>query len=206
MYEVELKVPADLERVAAALRERGAERDGAVEQVDTYYDAPHRDFAETDEALRIRRETPVVDDDRDSVGGDDVGPGADAGAADATESSTAAVTYKGPLVEQASKTREEFETGVDDAAAMAGVLEGLGFSPAATVEKERTRFRLDGFTVALDRVAGVGEYVEVEAEAAEADRESVREGAAALLRDLGLDPEEQVRTSYLGLALGEGRE
>lgn len=190
MYEVELKVSADLDRVATTLRDRGAERLGAVVQVDTYYDAPHRSFAETDEALRIRRETPASGGE----GGADAGTDADP---------TTEVTYKGPLVEQASKTREEFETAVADGEAMAAVLDGLGFEPAATVEKERRRYRLAGYTVTLDRVTDVGEYVEVEAAAGEDEIESVRAGATDLLRDLGLDPDEQVRTSYLGLRLGD---
>ena len=178
MYEVELKLRADHERVRAALADRGATEAGRVEQVDTYYDAPHRDFAETDEALRIRRET-----------------------VDGGGRTEARVTYKGPLVEAASKTREEHETGVDDGETMAAVLESLGFSPAATVEKSRERFRLDGYAVTLDDVAGLGEFVEVEREAPESDLEAVREGAAEVLRSLGLDPDEQVRTSYLGLLL-----
>ncbi|MFC7070302.1 class IV adenylate cyclase [Halobaculum lipolyticum] len=184
MYEVELKVRADHDAVRARLASLGAERTRRVEQVDTYYDAPHRDFAETDEALRLRRETR-----RDGDAGEATG---------ATETK---VTYKGPLVETESKTREEFETAVADADAAEGILAGLGFEPAATVEKERAFFGHDGYTVALDRVAGLGEFVEVEREAAETDVESVREGVYGVVRDLGLDPDEQIRTSYLGLLL-----
>ena len=67
----------------------------------------------------------------------------------------------------------------------------------------RTRIRFDheGYTITLDTVAGLGEYVEVETES-----ESVapaREGAVALLSELGLDPSDQIRTSYLGLLLAE---
>ncbi|GAB7093347.1 class IV adenylate cyclase [Halolamina litorea] len=178
MYEVELKVAADHERVRAALDDAGAEAVDRIRQVDTYYDAPHREFAETDEALRLREET-------DLDGGE----------------TTVKMTYKGPLVEAASKTREEHETAVTDGDAAAGILDGLGFEPAATVEKQRERFALDGYTVTLDSVDGVGAFVEVEREASEDAVESVREGAQALMRDLGLDPDDQIRTSYLGLLL-----
>jgi adenylate cyclase class 2 len=191
MYEVEMKVRADHGSVRERLAEAGADPLGGVRQVDTYYDAPHRDFAETDEALRIRRETPA--DGAAEVDEDDTD--ADTGAR---------VTYKGPLVEQESKTREEHETGVDDGAELDAALRGLGFSPAATVEKERERYALDGYTVTLDRVEGLGEFVEVEREAKEADIETVREGAAAVLERLGLDPEAGIRTSYLGLLLEAG--
>jgi adenylate cyclase class 2 len=181
MYEVEVKVRADHDAVERALRERGADSLGAVVQEDTYYDAPHRDFAETDEAFRIRRE-------RDG---------------DASGEPTAKVTYKGPLLEDESKSREEFETGVADGETMAAIAEHLGFEPAATVRKERARFELDGFTVTLDSVDGLGEFVEVETETDDDDAiATAREGARDVLADLGLDPDEQIRTSYLGLLLG----
>lgn len=178
MYEVELKVPATHEDVRPRLSTLGAERVGSVRQVDTYYDAPDRDFAATDEALRVRRETPEDGDPR------------------------AVVTYKGPLVEEASKTRREAETGVADADAMADVLEGLGYEPAATVRKDRERFACGRYEVVLDAVDGLGEFVEVEAETEE-EVGPVREGAEAVLADLGLDPDDAIRTSYLGLLLAE---
>ena len=174
MYEVELKIRADHDPVRERLAATGADPRGTVEQEDVYYQHPTRDFGETDEALRLRRET---DDD----------------------GSTTVVTYKGPLVEAASKTREEFETGVDDGATMERLLEELGFEPFETVEKRRERFELEGYTVTLDAVTGLGEYVEVETEAEAV--ESAREGAIDLLSELGLDPDDQIRTSYLGLLL-----
>lgn len=177
MYEVEVKVTADHEAVEARLHELGATREASLVQRDTYYNAPHRDFAETDEALRIRRETRSGEE-------------------------TARVTYKGPLVERESKTREEHEVAVADGAEMAAILDSLGFTSVETVEKERDRYALEGYTVTVDAVAGVGEFVEVETEAEEADIESARKGVYAILRELDLDPDEQLRTSYLELLLG----
>jgi adenylate cyclase class 2 len=187
MYEVELKVRADHGAVRDRLDALGATRAGRVRQVDTYYDAPHRDFAETDEALRVREETA------------EPGTGSDGGQGGEIETR---LTYKGPLVEQESKTREEAETAVADPGAMRAVLDGLGFEPAATVEKERDRYQVEGYTVTLDTVDGLGEFVEVETEVgSEPEVEAAREEAAALLERLGLDPGEGIRTSYLGLLL-----
>lgn len=174
MYEVELKLETEHGPVRERLSELGAEPLGRVRQVDTYYDAPHRSFAETDEALRVREERS----------GDERWVG---------------VTYKGPLVEAESKTREEHETAVEDGEEMRAVLEGVGFAPAETVEKERERFTYGEYTVTLDTVDGLGEFVEVETEAEAVDE--AREGAIAVLRELGLDPDEQVRASYLGMLL-----
>lgn len=180
MYEVEVKVPADHDAVRERLAAVGAESLGMVTQRDTYYDAPHRSFAETDEALRIRRIHEEVTADA---------PG------------ETRVTYKGPLVDAASKTRREHETGVDDGETMDSLLGALDFEPAAVVEKERERFGLGEYTVTLDAVTDLGEFVEVETESANV--EAAREGAFELVRDLGFDPDDQIRTSYLGLLLDE---
>jgi len=197
VYEVELKLRAGHGRVRERLDALGAEPLGRVEQVDTYYDAPHRSFAETDEALRVREERT----DGDRANGD--GTDGDRTNGDGTDGDrTIRITYKGPLVEAASKTREEHETTVGDGAETRAILDGLGFAPAATVRKERERFAYEGYTVTLDTVEGLGEFVEVETEAEAV--EAAREGAVAVLRELGLDPDEQVRTSYLGLLLDAG--
>ncbi|WP_276253461.1 class IV adenylate cyclase [Halomontanus rarus] len=185
MYEVEVKVPADLEAVRRRLRALDAESLGAVAQEDTYYDAPHRSFPETDEALRIRRESGV-----DERGEDD--------------DAIARVTYKGPLVDDDSKTREELETVVGDDETFDGILSSLGFEPVPTVRKERERFVLEAFdeyTITLDAVDGVGEFVEVETDATESELEAARDGAYAVLERLGLEPDDQLRTSYLELLL-----
>ncbi|MFB6280915.1 MAG: class IV adenylate cyclase [Haloferacaceae archaeon] len=172
MYEVELKVPAAHGPVRDRLEAAGATALAETVQRDTYYDAPHRDFAETDEALRVRR----TDDG-------------------------ARLTYKGPLVEDAGKTRREHETAVADADETAAVLEGLGFEPAATVEKRREAWRLDGYEVVLDDVTDLGQYVEVERAVPESGIDPAYRGAEQVLRELGLDPADAIRTSYLGLLL-----
>lgn len=180
MYEVELKVRAEHGPVRERLAALGADPVDAVLQRDTYYDAPDRSFAETDEALRIRRERP-------RNGGE-------------TET---AITYKGPKVDDESKTREEHQTGVTDPAAAEGILEGLGYEAAATVRKERERFAVEELTVTLDDVDGLGTFVEVELDVeTESAVPEARDRAFEALETLGLDPEEGIRTSYLGLRLG----
>jgi adenylate cyclase class 2 len=197
MYEVEMKVRVDGAGVRERLADAGASRSATVFQEDTYYDAPHRAFAETDEALRVRRE---------AVLGADAPLGVDA-VADALEDGSfdARVTYKGPLVDDASKTREEFETGVADGATMARVFEELGFSAAATVAKRRERWTLSGVTVTVDDVADLGTFVEAETETDADGVDAGRERVADALGMLDLDPDAQIRTSYLGLLLdGDG--
>ena len=181
MYEVELKCRTDHEALREQLDSVGADYVDSRTQNDTYYSAPHRDFAETDEALRIRYEQPA---DGEPI---------------------TKLTYKGPLVEQKSKTRKEHETVVDDDEAITGILSGLGFEPAARVEKNREFYALDGYTITLDSVTELGEFVEIEQETTEDEIEAVREGAVDLLSKLGVDPGDQIRTSYLGLLLATER-
>ncbi|QSG14591.1 class IV adenylate cyclase [Halapricum desulfuricans] len=179
MYEVELKLRADHDRVRERLEALAAERVQSLTQADTYYDAPHRDFAATDEAVRVREETR--DGDR-----------------------VTRITYKGPKIEAESKTREELETTVGDGETVRELFESLGFEPVATVRKDREYFTVSGLTVTLDTVEDVGEFVEVETDVETADGvEPAREAAVELLVDLGLDLDNQLRTSYLELLLAD---
>ncbi len=174
MIEVEVKVRADIDEVRQRLEEIGAERHGSKTQVDTYYSAPHRDFAETDEALRIRR----LDGET-------------------------RLTYKGPKLDTQTKSREEFELEVGDDDTMDSVLTSLGFEEFETVRKEREVYEVDGYHVLLDDVDGVGEFVEVEREADEASLDDARDGVKHVLEEVGLDPGDSITTSYLGLLVSQ---
>ncbi|WP_096391713.1 class IV adenylate cyclase [Halopenitus persicus] len=202
MYEVELKVAADVAAVRDRLASTDADRLETIRQVDTYYDAPDRDFAATDEALRVRVERPIEATGEDGDDDEQGGEGGEHETDDDVPAARTKVTYKGPLVDEASKTREERETVVADGEEMAAILDGLGYTPAATVEKRREFYRIDGYTLTLDRVDDVGEFVEIERDVETVDGiEAARDRARKLLRELGLDPDDQIRTSYLGLLL-----
>lgn len=179
MYEVELKFPlADAARLIPQLESLRAWRGEPVRQCDTYFAHPQRDFAATDEALRIR-----------SVGQQNC------------------LTYKGPKIDPQSKTRREIEVsfaeGPAAACQLADVLKLLGFREVRTVSKIRVPYQVpwEGRTVelALDDVDGLGPFVELEVQAGEAQRESARDSLLRLARQLGLDKSE--RRSYLCLLL-----
>ena len=141
-YEVENKFRVnDMHRWEERLQQLGAEFGPAVEQTDVYFAHPTRDFAATDEALRIRR-----------IGQRNW------------------VTYKGPKVDQATKTRHELELplaeGEEYVARYSELLESLGFRTVAEVCKLRRRgqCRWDDWSVeiALDEVAQLGHFIELE--------------------------------------------
>jgi len=125
MIEVEVKVRADHEKIRPILKKIEAVKSKVETQSDTYFAAPHRDFAKTDEALRIRLE------DGKSV-----------------------LTYKGPKLDGVSKTREELETPVDEVI-FTRILHALGFSEAGKVRKNREFFKAGEITVSLDAVEGL---------------------------------------------------
>ncbi|WP_445474303.1 class IV adenylate cyclase [Methanococcoides methylutens] len=132
MIEIEIKVRAGHGPVRDRILEMGALKVRTEDHLDVYYNAPHRDFAETDEALRLR-----------SVNGG------------------TRMTYKGRKLDSVSKTREEFETPVDGTAAK-GILLSLGFFESGIVKKTRDIYRYGDITICLDSVEGLGEFVEVE--------------------------------------------
>ena len=178
-YEVEQKFRvASLGPVAARLTVLGAVTAGELSQSDQYFAHPDRDFAQTDEALRIR-----------SVGEKNY------------------VTYKGPKVDTTTKTRRELElplaTGSAGRDQFAELLEALGFRRVAEVRKRRMLYALGygdrSVEVALDDVDRVGQFVELELSADEAGLAPARECLAALAAELGLSANE--RRSYLEMLL-----
>ncbi|WP_305063974.1 class IV adenylate cyclase [Methanococcoides sp.] len=132
MIEIEVKVRAEHAPVKDRVIKLGAQKVRTEDHVDVYYNSPHRDFAKTDEALRLR-----------SVDGG------------------TRMTYKGKKLDEVSKTREEFETPVDGVAAR-GILNALGFFESGVVKKTRDIYKYDDITICFDNVEGLGEFVEVE--------------------------------------------
>jgi len=73
------------------------------------------------------------------------------------------LTYKGPAAVSRYKSREEVETRVPDAAAIAVILERLGFRPIFRYEKYRTEYgHPDGGGVATLDETPIGVFMELE--------------------------------------------
>jgi adenylate cyclase class 2 len=178
-FEVEQKFPVD---DVAALQQRlldcGVHWDESVAQADRYFAHPCRDFARTDEALRIRQ-----------IG------------------SCNCITFKGPKIDASTKTRREIELPLPDGPSAADawqeLLLALGFTPVASVRKVRRPGVLSwqdaAVHVALDDVPEVGQYVELELLADAGTLDAARERILSLARHLGLSDAE--RRSYLELLL-----
>jgi len=181
-YEVELKFPVpDFRAFSQKLSDQAVLISPAQEEIDLYLAHPSRDFAKTDEALRLRRK------------------------GDANY-----VTYKGPKIDATSKTRREIELplgpGAVSLASWTALLEAVGFRPAAEVRKSRRKATIpwQGREVeaSLDEVDGVGTFVEFELQAEQSGVEAARNCIQSLAQSLGLTQGE--RRSYLELLL-EGK-
>jgi len=195
VYEVEQKYPvADVAALEARLAGVAAGWHGVVEQADRYFGHPNRDFAATDEALRLRRTDDGV-----------------------------WITWKGPRLDASAKTRREIELPLAEAAvpAAAGgapavaasppatldrwtdLLEALGFRRVREVAKRRRLATVawDGvlIDVAIDYVAGLGDFVEFELQADAAGIALAATRVESLARHLGCTcPEPR---SYLEMLL-----
>ncbi|HPM26354.1 MAG TPA: class IV adenylate cyclase, partial [Methanothrix sp.] len=106
------------------------------------------------------------------------------------------LTYKGPKIDRATKSRLELTVRIDDVPQMKEILGHLGFVFSATVRKQRRKYSYQDVTLALDDVEGLGSYVEVEARA-EADIEEQRRKVLEVMGELGLH--ESITSSYLEL-------
>lgn len=178
-YEVELKFRRTAgDGLEERLRDMGAVPAAPVEQRDAYFIHPVRDFAQTDEAFRIR-----------------------------SEGEQNRLTYKGPKIDPATKTRQELEIpfaeGVEARRQMTAMLEALGFRENMTVVKRRRSCEIEwegrAVEVVLDEVERVGEFVELETVAAEQDWPAARDALQRLAGHLELHSSE--RRSYLEMLL-----
>ncbi len=173
MIEVEVKAHTpDISNVARKLRAIGAQWIKEESQEDLYFNAPHKDFAKTDEALRVRK---VADD----------------------QFKKTFITYKGAKMDELSKTRVEIEIGVEDPLRAAAIFENLDFRAVATVKKHRTIYSFDDLIITLDRVQGAGDFVEIEKDIEEGeDYQEVLNHIFAVYEKLGIT-EGFERRSYL---------
>lgn len=166
MIEVEVKARAKPDTLER-IKSLGATFVGVENHRDLYFASPLRDFRKSDEALRIR-----------------------------IKEEGARLTYKGPKLDQETKTRKELTVKIDSPEEMVEILSALGFMLSAEVRKRRTKYALGDVTFALDEVEGLGSFLEVEAKG-EADWKKQRRAVLSLQEKLGLG--ESIRSSYLEL-------
>ena len=179
VYEVELKFPvADASAMEPKLIGLAARFREPAEQTDRYFLHPCRDFARTDEALRLRRVGDEVE-----------------------------LTWKGPRIDSAAKTRQEIllplPSGHRTVDEWTELLSALGFRVLAEVVKRRHAARIlwQGAEVAaaIDHVEGLGNFLELEILAQQGEIPVATACIESLARELQCGASE--RRSYLELQI-----
>jgi len=161
MLEVEIKAKVKIEGIERKLSTLGAKLLGEENQRDVYFSHPCRDFKKTDEALRVRK----IKDEY-------------------------FLTYKGPKLDQETKTREEIQIKVNGQ--IFELLKKLGFSKVKEVDKKRRIYEWDNLRICLDRVKNLGEFLEIESKLWK-DKRKIFE----LLKKLDISTKRLIRKSYL---------
>jgi len=179
-FEVEVKYRGwDRGTLVRKLQALGAVGEEEVEQEDLYLGHPARDFAQTREALRLRRSGESI-----------------------------RITYKGPRRPGPTKTRKEIEISLGEGSEqylrLRELFEVLGFEPVAVIRKRRECHHLTyqgrSLEIALDTAEGLGDFVEIEAFAeSELELPAVQQTVLELGRELGLQDVEP--RSYLRMVL-----
>lgn len=179
MIEVEVKLPvADLNEIKGILLKSGFKETGYIEERDTYFDDRQGDRRANDEALRVRETKEYR-----------------------TGNIRSQINFKGKKLDTHTMTREELETGVEDAEICRKILRAIGYIPAdPEVFKERITLRKEPVTACLDNVHGLGKFLELEILAdGEAEKEAALREIENILNDLGYQIADTVRTSYLSM-------
>lgn len=142
-FEIEIKVKVEsLDPIRNNLETHSCEKIADQDEYDLYFNSPFRDFAKTDEALRLRY-----------VKNQKIG-----------KPMPPCITYKGPKVgREGFKAREELIVDLSSGDEFAKILEKLGFTKTAEVIKHREIYQCENAIVTLDDLKGVGCFSEIEA-------------------------------------------
>ncbi|MBI5466477.1 MAG: class IV adenylate cyclase [Candidatus Kerfeldbacteria bacterium] len=138
--EIELKFPLrDVPAEVAFLNAQAKPQKQADRQKDTYYIPAHRNFLDYTypyEWLRLRETTRGVQ-----------------------------LTYKHFYPENTKQTDycDEFQTSITDGEALKKILASLNFKEIIVVEKTRSTWEYKDVEIAIDEVAGLGPFIELEA-------------------------------------------
>ncbi|MCR5420694.1 MAG: class IV adenylate cyclase [Lachnospiraceae bacterium] len=177
MIEVEIKIRIEPDKARESLIKNGFIGSDHVKETDIYFDNKNQDIRLNDNALRIRT---IIWPDSDKT--------------------QRLITFKGKRSDCSSMTRPEFETAIDSDTCMTKIFNALGYhSVSPSVIKERILFRKDNINACLDKVDGLGYFLELETISDEADKDKALSKLWNTLTALGYSPKDSITTSYLSM-------
>ncbi len=81
----------------------------------------------------------------------------------------------------------EFETKIENKKVFEEALERMGFQKLGLIEKNRETYRLGAFEICLDKVKGIGTFIEIETDGQPENFREKEQGCLELLHKIGLD-------------------
>jgi len=195
LIEVEIKIQiSDPFSIRNKFKQQGGIYKLSLIHEDIYYNMPIglRDFAKTDEALRIRNSTEFKHGDKHR-----------------SKKKVSYITYKGKKLDKITKSRHEIELKLEDANSMKEILTNLGFREILTVKKERELYEFEHegnkIEALIDYLPILNSYfleVELIAQSNEELSEK-RDQLFKFLSDFGFNQKDSIRKSYLELIIRE---
>ncbi|MCL1892451.1 MAG: class IV adenylate cyclase [Alphaproteobacteria bacterium] len=172
--EIELRFPLKNADAVIARLNRDAIKKYENRQIDTYYNAPHRDFfaraPSVDDWLRLQNS-----DGKYSINLKSFFP-------------------KGALK---STHCDEYESGIENMEALEKIFAALDFKPVIRVDKKRIAFAFKNTEIAIDEVAELGTFIEVEYDCDDdCTIESAREYLYGIVKEIGADVGEEYDFGY----------
>ncbi|WP_405926818.1 class IV adenylate cyclase [Streptomyces sp. NBC_00035] len=184
MIEAELKARVrSPEAVMGQLDERAEARLEVYQ--DTYYDLPDGSLERQDQELRLRTVR-------------------------SPNGLRTLLTFKDASVDEASGSKPERETRVEDSQAAHAILQGLGYVPAIAFSKRCRNYDFEArgrqMFASLVRVPEIdGTFLEVETLAAEDEVTAALDDVRAVLAELGIGPQDLTRETYTGAVAAQRR-
>lgn len=192
MFEVEIKVLLEnKEKIKEKLISMGGKYIHSLEHEDTYFNMPKklRDFYRTDEALRIRKSIEFNANNIEE------------------KRIFEFLTYKGPKVDDLTKTRKEIDFKVEDGEKLKEILKILGFREVYTIKKERELFEIEyyseKFEILFDYLPVLNQnFMEIECQTEKENEIALkRDKIFKFLKNLDISKDQSIRKSYLELVL-----
>lgn len=125
-----------------------------------------------------------------------------------TSGQTKAITYKHWHYDHKGISHycDEYETGIEDLEQMRRIFAALDIKPLITVEKTRRVWRYQDYEICLDRVTGLGDFVEVEYKGEEKNPDPARitSEMIAWLKKVGCGKIERSLLGYPFMLLNPG--
>lgn len=177
MIEVEIKLKIeDIDTVKTGLLHLGFKESDVLTETDTYFDNNNGDIRHSDKALRIRETINHT-----------------------ANSHYCQINFKGEKFDDKSMTRPEFETSVENANAIIGILNGLGFyAVTPKVIKLRRELKASDVNACIDTVEGLGDFLELESVIEDNQNKDIAFSKLnQILNALGYSLEDTTTTSYL---------